>query len=104
MAMTISEKGFQIAVKYGGMVLAISIVGNVYFVLRFREVYRDRLRAEQRVQQLAAQQQIFEGVIREFVPRAVHDPKIAGILERDQVITNTRPATTNQPRGAMPTP
>jgi hypothetical protein len=100
--MTITEKQFQTVVQYGGIILALSIIGNLYFVLRFREVYRDRVRADQQLQQLALRQQAFEGVLREFIPQAANDPKVAEILQRYQIIGSTSATATNQTQGLKP--
>jgi len=72
------------AVKVGGLVLTISTVGNFYLLLRHREVYRDAVRADSAVQQLAPKEQILESVVREFAGRAAKDPGIADIFHRHQ--------------------
>jgi 3'-phosphoadenosine 5'-phosphosulfate (PAPS) 3'-phosphatase len=87
--MTITEKDIQTAVNFGGAALALSVVLNIYFVMRNREVYRDQLQSEVRFQQLMVQEQALEGVAREFVSRAGSDPKLAEILQRYQIIGNT---------------
>ena len=86
----------QIAVKYGGILLAISVIGSLYLVLRFREVYRSRVQVDLRVQQLVVRQQALEGLLREFIPRAANDHKVAEILQRYQIIGGAPPAATNQ--------
>ena len=107
--MTISEKDFQAIVQFGGIALAICIIANLYFVMRYREVYRDRMRAEQefqqtmqQVQKTMPQLQVLENVIRGFVPRAATDPKVAEILQRYQVIVAAPAAVTNQGAGGNP--
>jgi len=84
--MTFTEKGFQTAVNFGGAALALSVVLNIYFVMRNREVYRDQVQSEQRFQLLMVQEQALEGATREFVARAGSDPKLAEILQRYQII------------------
>ncbi|HUK81756.1 MAG TPA: hypothetical protein VLZ12_03905 [Verrucomicrobiae bacterium] len=96
--MTITEKGFQTAVNIGGAVLALSVVLNVYFVMRNREVYRDQVQSEMRFQQLVLQEQAYEGVAREFATRAGMDPRVAEILQRYQIIG----ATTQPPAQVKP--
>ena len=97
-----TEKDFQIAVKCGGIALAICVIGNLYFVLRFREVYRDRVRAEQQLQQLSARQQALENVLRGFIPLAANDPKIAEILQRYRVNSGASATATNQGQDLKP--
>jgi TRAP-type C4-dicarboxylate transport system permease large subunit len=107
--MTITERNFQAIVQLGGIALAICIIANLYFVMRFREVYRDRMRAElefqqamQQVQKTMPQLQVFENVIRGFIPRAATDPKVAEILQRYQVIVAAPATVTNQGSGGNP--
>lgn len=88
-----TEKKFQTIVPYGGILLAICVIGNLYLVLRFREVYRDRVAAERQVQKLALEQQVYENVLRGFIQRAANDPKVAEILQRHQAVSGARPAT-----------
>jgi hypothetical protein len=84
--MQITEKSFQAAVNIGGIALAVSIIGNIYLVMRNREVYRDQMQTELRFQQLMLQQQAMEGVTREFLSLAAKDARIAEILQRYQII------------------
>jgi hypothetical protein len=97
--MKLTDENFQIAVKVGTVLLAISAVANVYLLLRHREVFRDQARMEvasqQPVAKLAMQQQALEAIIREFAMRAGSNQEIAAIFRRYQA-TNT--ATT----GAKP--
>jgi len=94
--MTITEKKFQTMVQCGGIALAICVVANLYLVLRYRELYRDRVRTDERFQQLMVQRQAFEGVLREFIPRVSRDLKVAEILQRYQIVGGTAPTGTNQ--------
>jgi hypothetical protein len=84
--MKLSESSFQTAVKVGGLVLLVSTVGNVYLLLRHREVYRDATRVEAEFQRqsliIALKQQALEGVLREFATHANTDLNIAAILQR----------------------
>ena len=90
--MKLTDENFQIAVKVGAVLLAVSTVANVYLLLRHREVYRDQSRVEVAVQQQSAvmllQQQALEGILREFWARASTDPEIAAVFRRYQP-TNT---------------
>ena len=81
-----TENNFQAAVKFGGIALGLSVVCNIYLVLRNREVYRDQVRSDLRFQQMMLQEQAMEGVAREFVALATKDAKIAEILQRYQII------------------
>jgi hypothetical protein len=89
--MKLTNENFQIALKVGGLLLAVSTVANVYLLLRHREVYRDESRAELKVQQLGMQQQVLEAILREFAARASTDTEIAAIFRRYQ---NTNTVTT----------
>lgn len=84
LVMKLTDSSFQTAAKVGGLVLAISTIGNLYFLLRYREVYRDATRADWTLQQLAPRQQILENVIREFAGHANSDPGVAEIFRRHQ--------------------
>ena len=83
-AMQLTDANFQRAIKVGGLVLALCVFGNLYFLLRYREVYRDATQADAAVQQLVPREQILENVIREFAGRAASDPGVAGIFKRHQ--------------------
>jgi hypothetical protein len=98
----ITEDKFQNAVKYGGIALGIAAILNLYFVLKYREVYRDRVRAEQQFQQMLMQQQELEGVLQEFAQRAPKDPQVAEILRKYQIIGSAPAAAGNQASGARP--
>ncbi len=99
--MKITESTFQKLVQIGAWLLVISTVGNVYLLLRHRELYRDASRAEVTVQQklggLALQQMALEGVIRDFAARRATDTGVAEIFQRWE-----RPATNATPTGAQP--
>ena len=79
-----TEKNFQTTVQYGSIVLAISVVFNIWVVMRYREVYRDALRAEVQVQQMALREQLREGLVQDFAARANGDPQIAQIFRQAQ--------------------
>jgi len=101
--MQLNESNFQMAVKFGAVALAISVLANIYLVMRYREVYRDLVRGEQQFQQLLLQQQSIEGVLREFLPRAATDVKVAEIFQRHQILG--RPPSSSlqsQEQGAKP--
>jgi hypothetical protein len=96
--MKLTEANFQVAVKIGGLILALSAVGNLYLLLRYREVYRDASRAELVVLQqgatLGLQMQTLEAIIREFASRAQTDPGIADIFKHYQPTNAAKPAAT----------
>ncbi len=87
--MKVTDKNFQMAVKLGALLLMLSALGNVYLLLRHREVYRDASRREVEAQKqaglLALQQQAFDGVLREFAARAPTETGIAEIFQRRNV-------------------
>lgn len=87
-----SETRFQQVVKWGGLALVLAAVSNVFFVLRYREVYRDATKLEQvYAQQLATlslEQRALEGVIKDFATKAGRDPQVAEILRRYGVVSN----------------
>lgn len=80
------EVRFQQAIKWGGIALAVAVVANVYFVLRYREVYRDAARLESTYGRdlavLNAQQQALDGVLRDFAAKASNDPRVAEVFRR----------------------
>ncbi|MEI6084387.1 MAG: hypothetical protein WCS70_08810 [Verrucomicrobiota bacterium] len=90
-----TETRFQQLVKWGGLALLLAAVGNIFFVLRYREAYRDATRIEQVYpQQLATlnlEQQALEGVIRDFAGKAGTDPRVAEILRRYGLVTAPKP-------------
>lgn len=97
--MKLTDTSFQSAVKVGTLVLAVSAVANVYFLLRYREVYRDATRVEVVAQQQGAvlnfQLQTLEAIVRDFGNRVASDPGIAAVFQRYQptntVITGAKP-------------
>ena len=79
-----TEKKFQLLVRYGSIVLGISLILNIWVVMRNVEVYRDATRAETQTEQMALRGQILQGVVQEFAARANSDPHIAEIFRRAQ--------------------
>jgi hypothetical protein len=75
-----NEKRFPRFIKYGGLVLILSLIGNVYFVLRNIEVHRDAARWDRQAQMMTVKTQVMESVLREFTARAGSDRNIARIL------------------------
>ena len=95
-----NEKTFQAAVRYGSILIAVGLILNVWVVMRHVEVYRDKTKADVRLQQLMVQQQALQGVLQEFAPHASTDPEIASIFKRAQAMsgsTSTVSAISNQP-------
>ena len=95
--MKLTEANFQMVVKIGGLILAMSAVANLYLLLRYREVYRDASRAELAVLQqgaaLSFQIQTLEAIVREFAIRAPTDPWIASIFKHYQTTNAVKAAT-----------
>lgn len=100
-----NEKTFQAVVKYGSVVLAICLILNVWVVMRHVEVYRDAARTDTQFQQLAAQQQIFQGLLQDFAARASSDAQIAEIFKQAQAMasapTGAAPAQSSEPTEPM---
>ena len=100
-----NERTFQAVVKYGSIVLAICLILNLWVVMRYVEVYRDWSRAAIQFQQLATQQQIFQGLLQEFAARASSDAQIAEIFKQAQAMgsatTGAAPAQSNAPTEPM---
>lgn len=73
-------------VRWGGLALVLAAGGDLYFVLKYREFYRDAARVEAvypvAMSRVAAQQQALENIIRDFAAVAPRDAKIAEILEQ----------------------
>jgi len=100
--MTITEDKFQNVVRYGGIVLILMAILNVFLVLKYRETYRDRGDAERQFQQVALQEQSYEGVLQTMVQLAPKDPQVADILRKYQVIGGAPPPTAGQTQGVKP--
>ena len=81
-----NERTFQAVVKYGSVVLAICLILNIWVVMRHVEVYREAARMDNQFQQLAAQQQVFQGLLQEFAARASSDTQIAEIFKQAQAM------------------
>lgn len=81
-----TQERFDQLVKIGGLALAVSAVGNLYFVLRYREACRNAAKVgtefAQRVTVLNAQQQALEGVVRDFAVRAGNDSRVVDVFRR----------------------
>ena len=84
-----TEKNFQVAVQYGSIVLAISVIVNIWVVMRYREVYRDAARTEAQLQQIIA----IESLVQDFAVRANNDPQIAQIFRQAQAQAANAAAT-----------
>jgi hypothetical protein len=80
------EKNFQMVAKYGPIALGICLLINVWTVLRYREVYRDAIKSEVQLQQMATGEQIAESVVQEFSARANTDPHIAEIFKQERAL------------------
>ena len=100
--MTITENKFQNVVKYGGIVLGLMAILNVFLVLRYREAYRDRGDAERQFQQAAVQEQTYEGVLQAMLQLAPKDPQVAELLRKYQIIGGAPAPTASQTQGAQP--
>jgi len=98
-----NEKMFQVAVKYGGIALAVCVVLNIWVVMRHVEIYRDATRADAQFQQLLIQQQALQGVLQEFAARASSDTEIAAIFRRAQAMSGAPFAASTQSNQPMPT-
>ena len=81
-----TDRNFQTAVQYGSIVLGISVVFNIYVVMRYVEVYRDAVRADAQVQQMVLRQQAIQGLLQDFAARANNDPQIAQIFRQPQTV------------------
>ena len=90
-----TEKTFQLMVRYGSIVLGIGLILNIWVVMRNVEVYRDAARAETQTEQMAMRGQILQGVVQEFAARANSDPHIAEIFKRAQATGEASAAPQN---------
>jgi hypothetical protein len=79
-----TEKTFQLMVRYGSIALGICLILNIWLVMRNVEVYRDATRADTQTEQMALRGQILQGVVQDFAARANSDPHIAEIFRRAQ--------------------
>ncbi|HVM59456.1 MAG TPA: hypothetical protein VMV72_01190 [Verrucomicrobiae bacterium] len=98
-----TEKNFQVAVQYGSIVLTISVIFNIYMVMRYVEVYRDATRADVQLQQMVLREQAIQGLVQDFAVRANTDPQIAQIFRQAQAqaqAANAANATATAPRKA----
>jgi hypothetical protein len=80
------ETRFQQIIKWGQVAVALAVVANIFFVLRYREAYRDASRLEATYARdlalLGAQQQALEGVLRDFAIQAGPDARVGDIFRR----------------------
>ena len=100
--MRITEKTFQSAARYGGIVLGIAAILNLYLILRYREVYRNRAIAEMQFQRTVLQQQAFEGALQAVLQLAPKDPQVVEILRKYQIVGGAPAGTGSQTQGAKP--
>ena len=84
-----TEKTFQAVVTYGTTALVISVILNIWVVMRHVEVYRKAALADAQVQQMALREQAVKGVAQEFAARANNDPQIAAIFKRVQAMAGS---------------
>ena len=87
-----NEKRFQQWVRYGGAALALSLVGNLYFVLRNIELHRDAAQSDRQAQMMTVKTQIMETVLQEFSTRAGRDANIARILAQRPTAVTSQPS------------
>ena len=80
----VTEKTFQAAVQYGSIVLGISVIFNIYVVMHYVEVYRDAVRADAVVQQMAVREQAIQALLQDFAARSNTDPQLAQIFKQAQ--------------------
>ena len=92
------ERNFQTAVQYGSIVLGISLVFNIYVVMRYVEVYRDAVRADAQYQQLVIRQQALQGLLQDFAVRANNDPQLAQIFRQAQSANSAAAAAARNPK------
>jgi hypothetical protein len=93
-----TERNFQTAVQYGSIVLGISVVFNIYLVMRYVEVYRDAVRADAQFQQLVIREQALQGLLQDFAVRANNDPQIAQIFRQAQAVNSAAAAVPRAPK------
>lgn len=79
-----TEKNFQTTIQYGSIVLAISVIFNIYMVMHYREVYRDAARADAQVEQLVTHWQRVQALLQDFGARINTDPQIAQLFKQAQ--------------------
>jgi len=87
-----TEKTFQTSVQYGSVALGLSIVLNIWVVMRHVEVYREATRSEGLVQQMVLKGQILQGVVQDFSARVSSDPNIAEIFKKAQALASPNTA------------
>lgn len=93
-----TERNFQTAIQYGSIVLGISVVFNIYLVMRYVEVYRDAVRADAQFQQMVIREQALQGLLQDFAVRANNDPQIAQIFRQAQAANSAAAAAPRNPK------
>jgi len=93
-----TERNFQTAVQYGSIVLGISVVFNIYVVMRYVEVYRDAVRADAQYQQVVVREQALQGLLQDFAVRANNDPQLAQIFRKAQTPNPAAAAVPRNPK------
>lgn len=79
-----NEKTFQAIVRFGPIALGLCLLLNVWGVLRYREIYRDAIKAEVQLQQASVGEQLGQSVLQEFAAHVNTDPHIAEIFRQAQ--------------------
>lgn len=92
MRMTIRPQVVNLLIRYGAILLFAIALVDVYCVMRYFELRRTSVKAEESFQQFALRRQALEGVLREFAARASTDATIMQILQRAQSTTNQQPS------------
>lgn len=82
--MKITAENFQLAVKYGGVAVAVSAVACVYMVLRNVELYRKASVAEIELQKSILGQQMMQGALQDLQAQSASDPRVAEIFRKVQ--------------------
>jgi len=91
-----NEKTFQMIVKFGPIVLGLCLLLNLWSVLKYREIYRDAVKAEVQLQQVQVGEQLGQAVLQEFATHANSDPHIAEILRQAQTMSAAPAANPGQ--------
>lgn len=78
------DKFINLALRYGGIVVLLAALIDVYSVMRYRELFSKSLKSREAASQAEMDTRKLQALLQEFAQRAASDTTIMQILQRAQ--------------------
>ena len=92
-----TDKTFQMITRVGAILVAITVLGNAWLVLRHWELNKRSAANTQRAQELSVRQQRMQGLLQEVLARTQNNPQVVQILQRYNLVSGA-PSAPPAPR------